>query len=252
MPRHIRGSITPPTHGQKRRSTTMTATAKPRTLIVCMPSDTTSVVTATAALGEHLEGVPQLATRFHVRHRRIIGWFTRWCTYWLVRATRRKTGSVRFAAGGRLDLSAAATAAYLTAVARWTYWQQVTHGTRAASPWDDFKRRQHSDPKTMPADEARRRFTAQARIQAMEIANAKPNAIHHLDPYEVDAYQAGCHAYATRYQLAALAGDAMLTTTGEFLQPDSESFTDVIAYLKQAAGHIHQLGRRHQLVAMTI
>jgi len=233
----------------------MTTTANPRTLIVCMPPGTTGVVNATAAIGDHLEGVPQLATRFHVKHRRIIGWITRWCTYWLVGATRRKTGSIRYAAGGRigrLDLSAAPTAAYLNAVARWTYWQQVTNGTRAASPWDDFKRRHLGDPKAVPLDDAHRRFTNQARIQAMEIANAKPTKRHHLDPYEVDAYQAGCHAYATRYQLAALAGDAMLTTTGEFLQPESESFTDVITYLKQAAAHIHQLGRRHQLVAMTI
>src|SRR5258705_5884446 len=99
---------------------------------------------------------------------------------------------------GRLDLTAAATAAYLTAVARWTYWDQITKGPRAASPWDDFKRRHHTDPKNVPVDEARRRFLAQARIQAMEIANAKPNTVHLLDPYEVDAYQAGCHAYATR------------------------------------------------------
>jgi hypothetical protein len=231
----------------------MTAAAKTRTLIVCMPPDTTSVVTATAALGEHLDGIPQLAAQFHVKHRLFIGWVTRWCTYWLIGATRRSIGTVRYAAGGRLsrlDLSAAATAAYLGAVARWTYWHEVTHGTRIASCWDEVKRRHHTG--TASLDDARRRFTAQPRIQAMQIANAKPNATHHLDPYEVDAYQAGCRAYATRYQLAALAGDAMLTATGEFLQPDSEAFTDVIAYLTQAAAHLHQLGRRHQIVALTI
>jgi hypothetical protein len=36
----------------------------------------------------------------------------------------------------------------------------------------------------------------------MRIASAIPNARHLLDPYEVDAYQAGPHAYATRHQLA--------------------------------------------------
>ena len=104
----------------------------------------------------------------------------------------------------------------------------------------------------MSLDEARRRFLAQPRIQAMEIANAVPGAHHHLDPYEVDAYQAGHHAYATRHCLTAVAGDAMLTTDGQFLQPASEAFTDVIAYLTKAAGHVHQLKPRHQLVAMTI
>jgi len=128
----------------------------------------------------------------------------------------------------------------------------VPGNSREASPWEHFLRRHQVDPKAMSLDEARRRFLAQPRIQAMEIANAIPGTTHHLDPYEVDAYQAGHHAYATRHQLAAIAGDAMLTADGQFLQPASDAFTDVIAYLKQAAGHVHQLGRRHQLVAMSL
>lgn len=232
----------------------MSTTAKPRTLIVCLPADTAGIVTATAAVADHVDGIPQLALRFPVRHRRLVGWITRWLTYWLVGA-RLRAGVVCWAAGGRigrLNLTGAAAGAYLAAAARWAYWRQVTSGTREASPWEHFLRRHQADPKAMSLDEARRRFLAQPRIQAMEIANAIPGAGHHLDPYEVDAYQAGHHAYATRHQLTAVAGDAMLTADGQFLQPASEAFTDVIAYLKQAAGHVHQLGRRHQVVAMTL
>ena len=50
----------------------MSTTATPRTLIVCMPTDTADIVAAIAALGEHIEGIPRLSTRFTVRHRRII------------------------------------------------------------------------------------------------------------------------------------------------------------------------------------
>jgi hypothetical protein len=233
----------------------VSTSAKPRTLIVCLPADTAGIVTATAAVADHLDGPPKLTARFPVRHRHLIGWVTRWLTYRLVGVRRRRSGMVTWAAGGRvgrLNLAGAAGAAYLTAVARWAYWRQVTAGTREASPWEHFLRRHRADPEAMPLDEARRRFLAQPRIQAMQIANAVPGAVHHLDPYEVDAYQSGHHAYATRHQLGAVAGDAMLTADGQFLQPASEAFTDVIAYLTQAAGHVHRLGRRHQLVAMTI
>jgi hypothetical protein len=232
----------------------VSTTTKPRTLIVCLPAGTADVVTATAAVADHVDGIPQLALRFPVRHRWLIGWVTRWLTYWLVGA-RRRSGVVTWAAGGRisrLNLTGATGNAYLAAAARWAYWKQVTAGTREASPWEHFLRRHRADPKAMSLDEARRRFLAQPRIQAMQIANAVPGRHHHLDPDEVDAYQAGHHAYTTRHQLAAVAGDAMLTTDGQFLQPASEAFTDVIAYLNQAAGHVHRLGRRQQLVAMTI
>ena len=60
------------------------------------------------------------------------------------------------------------------------------------------------------------------------------------------------HAYATRHRLTALAGDAMLTADGRYLQPASGSFSDVTDYLRAAAAHLHQLGRRHQVIALTV
>jgi hypothetical protein len=44
----------------------------------------------------------------------------------------------------------------------------------------------------------------------------------------------------------------MLTTDGTWLQPDSDSFTDRLAYLKQAAAHLHQLPRTATVVALAI
>lgn len=215
--------------------------------------DTTGVVNATAAIGDHLDRVPQLATRFHVKHRRIIGWITRWCTYWLIGATRRKTGSIGYAAGsriGRLDLSAAATAAYLNAVARWTYWQQITNGTRAASPWDDFKT---PPPRQPQSTTSLRRPSPLHQPGPHPCHGDRQRETHHAPPPRpLRGRRLPGRLPRLRHQLAALASDAMLTATGEFLQPESASFIDVLTYLRQVAEHIHQLGRRHQLVAMTI
>ena len=113
----------------------MSTTAKPRTLIVCLPADTAGIVTATAAVADHVDGIPQLAPRFPVRHRNLVGWVTRWLTYWLVGA-RRRAGVVCWAAGGRvgrLNLTGAAAGAYLAAAARWAYWRQVSAGSRVLS-----------------------------------------------------------------------------------------------------------------------
>jgi hypothetical protein len=227
-----------------------------RTLIVCLPDDTTtSMLSAATVIGDHVDGPALLHPVFPVRHRRLVGWLTRWLTYFLIAPRRRRTGTIVRAAGGRkgrLDLAGAARTGFLTAAARWAYWQRVVAGTRPAAPWEHYLARHQATPERLSLHEARRRFLSQPRIQAMRIASAVPGARFQLDPYEVDAYQAGPHAYATRHQLAALAGDAMLTTTGEFLQPASGSFADVTDYLRKAAGHLHALGRRQQVIALTI
>jgi hypothetical protein len=228
----------------------------PRTLIVCLPDDTTdTMLSAATIIGDHVDGPARLQPRFPVRHRRLLGWITRWLTHFLIAPRRHRTGTVTHAAGGRkarLDLAAAAQYGFLAGAARWAYWHKVVAGTRQAAPWEHYLARHQAAPERLSLHEARRRFLAQPRIQAMRIASAVPDARHDLDPYEVDAYQTGPRAYATRHRRAALAGDAMLTADGEFLQPASGSFADVTDYLRQAAAHIQQLGRRQQVIALTI
>ncbi|SCF02422.1 hypothetical protein [Micromonospora mirobrigensis] len=67
----------------------------------------------------HANGTP--ARRYHVRHRRFIGWLTRFLSYYLLDAARR-LGAVTMAAGGRksrLDLTATTTKAAHAAALRW-------------------------------------------------------------------------------------------------------------------------------------
>jgi hypothetical protein len=230
------------------------STAKPRTVIVCLPAGAPGDwLTATVAAADHLPGPAQLACRFPVRHRRLVGWLTRFLGYALIGA-RHRHGVVATAAGGRLgrlNLRLAGQAAWLDACARWAVWQLVTRGLRHASPWEHYLDRHQARPGELSLEQARRMFLRQPAIAAMLAHNAIPGTGHQLDPYEIDAYQAGVHAYATRYMLTAVAGDAMLTADGQWLEPATDAFTDVLAYLQPAAGHLRRLGRRHRIVALT-
>lgn len=240
----------------------MSVTTKPRTIIVCTPAGSGSSWSpeggtnwlSHTAVGNHLVGMATPSPRFPVRHRKLIGWVTRWTTRHLVAAERRY-GVVRHAAGGRhsrLDLKSVQHGAWYQATYRWTMWRQVTGGQPKAHPWVEYLRRHQADPNKVSLEDARAKFLAQPMIAAMLAHNANPaNHRWELDPYEVDAYQAGSTAYATKQMLAALCGDAMLTIDGQWLEPDSDSFADTCTYLKQAARHIRDLSRRAMVVAVT-
>ncbi|MCI0689290.1 MAG: hypothetical protein L0Y54_18960 [Sporichthyaceae bacterium] len=81
--------------------------------------------------------------------------------------------------------------------------------------------------------------------------NADPDRLFDLDPYEIEVYQAGRSAYVTKHGLAAMVGDAMVTVTGDWLQPASPELADVLAYQRHATGQLFRLGRRDQLIALT-
>jgi hypothetical protein len=227
--------------------------SEPRTVIVCLPADATADwFTASMALTDHLDDPAELTACFPVRRRPLIGWITCWTARHLIGA-RRRLGVVTRAAGGRvgrLDLRLAEQTAWLEATARWAAWHQATRGLRPALPWEHYRRRHEAKPDRLSLDQARRMFLRQPAIAAMLAHNAVPGQRRQLDPDEVDAYQAGPRAYATRHMLAAVAGQGMLTADGQWLEPASEAFTDVLAYLHQAAACLHALPRHAQIVAM--
>jgi hypothetical protein len=112
------------------------------------------------------------------------------------------------AAGGRLrrlDLPQARQVAWVEATARWAAWRQVVAGLKPATLWQVHLRRHRQTPEKFGLPEARRAFLAQPAAAAMLAHNAIPGA-RQLDPYELDAYQAGQRAYATSHMLAATCG----------------------------------------------
>jgi hypothetical protein len=226
-----------------------------RTVIVCMPAGTPiDWFSASEILDWHNLPTGTPRTMFPVRRPRIIGWFSRWSTRHLVQVTRR-FGAVAWAAGGRksrLDLTAAVTAANTAAVYRWRVWQQVTRNTPVARPWGDFLAQHTANPDKVSLEEARRRFENQPRVLAMLSFSTHPAARVELDPYEMDAYQAGEATYTVVHWQQAITGDAVVTDDGRLLEPASSSLADKLRFLAEAGAYLRRLRRGHQILAVTV
>ena len=187
------------------------------------------------------------ARRYHVRHRALIGWLTRFFGYYLLDAARR-FGAVTLAAGGRksrLDLTRTATTATHHATLRWRAWNTlISATTRPARPWEDFLAQHHADPAKVTRNEARRRFEQQPRVLAM--------IAHHFDPYELSVYQAGEATYVGLHWRIALIGDALITTDGRVLAPASDSVADRFRFLNEACIYLRGLRGDARLCAITL
>jgi hypothetical protein len=226
-----------------------------RTVIVCMPAGKPiDWFSASEMLDWHSlpSGTPH--PFYPVRRRSVFGWFSRWSQRNLVEAVRR-FGAVTRAAGGRrsrLDLTGAAAAANTHATHQWHTWAQVVRNTPAAKPWDDFLAQHNASPDKLSMEEAVRRFEAQPRVLAMLAYSGHPVARCHLDPYELDAYQAGEATYTTLHWQKALAGDVMITNDGRLLKPASQSLADQLRYLTEAGAYLRKLRHGHQIIAVKI
>ncbi|WFE48883.1 hypothetical protein [Micromonospora sp. WMMD1155] len=193
----------------------------------------------------HANGTP--ARRYHVRHRRLIGWLTRFLGYYLLDAARR-FGAVTMAAGGRkgrLDLTGTAAKASHHAALRWRAWNtHIAATTRPARPFEDYLAQHHADPAKVSAAEARRRFEQQPRVLAMLALS--------FDPYELSVYQAGEATYVGLHWRIALIGDALITTDGRLLTPTSDSVADRFRFLNEACAYVRGLRSSARLCAVAI
>ncbi|WP_238015013.1 hypothetical protein KZZ52_33765 [Dactylosporangium sp. AC04546] len=226
-----------------------------RTVIICTPAgEAIDWFTASEVLDWHKLPTGTPLPQFPVRHRRIIGWFTRWSQRHLVRPERRFGAVTRTAGGrvGRLDLTAAVAAAHQVAAHRWRVWAQVVRTAPVARSWADFLAQHTKDPQKLSLDEARRRFEAQPRVLAMLAYNAHPNARAELDPYELDAYQAGEATYTAVHWQHAVTGDLVITDDGRLIEPASTSLADRLRFQAEAAAYVHKRGRKEHLIAVTI
>ena len=160
-----------------------------------------------------------------------------------------------YAAGGRksrLDLTAAVTRANTAAVYRWRTWAQVVRTTPAARTWGDFLAQHKANPSKVSMEEATRRFEEQPQVLAMLSFNSHPSSRVDLDPYELDAYQAGEATYTVVHWQQAITGDAVVTDDGRLLEPASGSLADKLRYLAEAGAYLNRLRRSHQILAVTV
>jgi hypothetical protein len=219
---------------------------------VCFnPGDDADWFAASEKVNDLMNANGTPARRFRIRHRRLIGWLTRFLGYYLLDAAR-KFGTVTMAAGGRksrLDLPGMSQVAANEAIARWRAWNMhINATTRPARPWEDFVAQHQADPAKVSMTEARRRFENQPRVIAM-LAYAGG---HTFDPYELSLYQTNEATYAGLHWRIALIGDALITTDGRLMRPATDTVADRFRFLNDACAYLHTLNNRARVCAVTI
>lgn len=219
---------------------------------VCFnPGDDADWFAASEKVNDLMSASGTPARRFRVRHRRFIGWLTRFFGYYLLDAVR-KFGSITIAAGGRksrLDLPGMSQVAANEAIARWRAWNtHIKATTPNARTWEDFLAQHKAAPAKVTLAEARRRFEEQPRVTAM----LEYGIGQVFDPYELSAYQAGEATYAGLHWRVALIGDALITTDGRILRAASGSLADRLRFLNEACMYLRTLSNRARLCAVTI
>jgi len=216
--------------------------------LVCVPDElSTSVLTASRQLDKHLKVRGSLYAGFWAvkvrpwQRRNLIG---------------LRPGRPAYCAGGplsMLDVAGMRHAAAFAAGIRHQQWNTVVHGTRAATPWPVFERRHLDNPPTYPLEQAREDFDAQPRVQAMRMHNAANYGAARLDPRELEMFQARQVAYQQYHSLLATCFDAVHTAhDGEQLRPASDTFSDRITYLDNAARYLDTLDGDQRLVAVSL
>jgi hypothetical protein len=128
----------------------------------------------------------------------------------------------------------------------------VVGNTPVAKTWGDFLAQHKANPTKVTVEEARRRFEEQPRVLAMLSYNSHPMSRVELDPYELDAYQAGEATYTVVHWQQAITGDVVVTDDGRLIEPASGSLADKLRFLADASAYLHKLRRSHQILAVTV
>ncbi|MEV0430589.1 hypothetical protein [Micromonospora sp. NPDC050495] len=151
-----------------------------------------------------------------------------------------------------LDLAGMRHAAAVGAGIRHQIWQQLVHGTRAATPWPVYETRHLTDPDRYPLTAAVTDFHAQPRVHAVRLHAAAAPGPGQPAVGELEMYQAGQAAYQHYSAARAVAGDAMLTVDGRTLAPASDALAHRITYLEQALAHLDTLAPDQRLLAVAL
>jgi hypothetical protein len=226
-----------------------------RTVVVCLPAtDEPDWFTASERLDWHNLPAGRLQPIYPVRRTRRTDWLRRRRPHHDLLPVVRHVETL-WTAGGRkelLDLPAAVTAANANALHRWQVWTQVVRGTASARPWADFLAQHTANPRKVSLDEARRRFEGQPRVLAMLAYNAHLASAITLDPYQLEAFQAGADTYACLHWRHAVVGDALITHDGRLLQPTGPGLADRLRYYADAGQCLNWLDGKGALVALKV
>jgi hypothetical protein len=225
-----------------------------RTVVVCLPATgPADWYTASERLEWHNLPTGSLQSIYPVRTARRRRWSRRRPEQDLLQVIRHN--QTDWAAGGRkdqLDLNAAVTGANANAVYRWQVWAQVVRTTGNARPWGDHLAQHTANPRKVSLAEARRRFEDQPRVLAMLAYNANLASAVTLDPYQLEAFQAGEATYTVLHWRHAVVGDALITDDGRLLEPAGPGIADRLRYHADAGWYLNRMDATGRLVALSV
>jgi hypothetical protein len=230
-----------------RQAQPATATATVRTMIVLLPDALPHEPLTAHTLDRHFGVHGILQPRYWASTR-----LRMWQRQQMVLLRK---GSPAYCAGGPvrlLDLTGLRHAAGVGAGIRHQVFTAATRGTRPAWPWHAYQAKHDQYPDRYSLADAARDFYAQPRITAMRMHNAVNPTAGHLDPTEVEMYQAGQMAYQYYSAATAICGDALLTDDGRRVAPASDALTDRTTYIEQAMRLLETLDDEQRLIAVTL
>ena len=207
-----------------------------RTMIVAVPDDMPEAVFDRRMLDRHLSVDGNVVVRFWakphnpIRRRQLID---------------PRKGKPTACSGGplrMLDIDGLRQSYRMAAAMRYQTWTAVTRGTRDAKPWAHFLQRHLTETD----------YRNQPRILAIRAHNAVTYGRAQLCEQELEMFQAGPAGYANYQHLFAMAGDAMLTVTGEHLAPATDRMADRLVYLQKANRYLDTTDDRTRVVAVQL
>ncbi len=165
-------------------------------------------------------------------------------------------GHPTLCAGGPLrllDLVGMRQAAGIGAGLRHQRWAHLVHGTKPATPWPQLVDRHLADPSSYPREQAEADFDRQPRVLAMRLHNtAAYHPAAHLDPAELEMFQAGPAAYQHFHALRSICLDGLLTVDGARLAPTTGHLVDWVIYLDGASRYLDGLDEAQRLIAVAL
>ncbi|SCL56351.1 hypothetical protein GA0070603_2189 [Micromonospora chersina] len=240
-----------PRPARTRATTTARPTGTPAptiaTMIICLPDALPAQALTSHQLDTHLNVTGTLTPVFWA-----VAQLRVWQRQQMIGLRKGRPGPCAGGPVRLLDLHGMRHAAAVGAGIRYQIWQQVVHGTRAATPWPLFETRHLTDPDRYPLDTAIAEFHAQPRVHAMRLHAAAAPGPGQPSVGELEMYQAGQMAYQHYRAASAVAGDAMLTADGRKLAPASDALAHRITYLEQALAHLDTLDPDQRLLAVAL
>ena len=150
----------------------------------------------------------------------------------------------------QLDLGLLLATTAAAARGRWLTWKAQVADTPRARPWESFLADHERSPRTHPLPLVQQRFLAQPRVLTMLAVNAQRLVPFDLNPYDLEALQAGERVYCTLAAHQAVVGQMLVLPHGIVYRPHGADLAHRLNYLRAAVNTVQFLQPDRYLAAV--